>query len=256
VRPGGGGLGPYRVRTSWVTGGRTRGRDVRDVFVAHSDGGAWSAPVRVSDAPPYYDDWLPEVGVGPDGRAYVAWYDWRDTPASGCSAVSIVSLSRSIDGGGAWQRLGTVTDRPSDWSLTSSNLVPNQGDYIGLSADEQGIYVGWADARGESPDVYLARIDPSFAGPAPVPSPTVALQSLRPNPAPGAVTLGFAVTPGLPARLELWDVTGRRLQSQPLDAGGSTEVRFTPRPGLRSGVYLLRVVQGSVSASARLVIVR
>ncbi len=256
VGRGRGGNGPYRVRTGWLVLNDGRGRDARDVFAAYSDDGRiWSEPARVSDAPPWFDDWLPEVAVGSNGDAYVAWYDWRNTPASGCGMLSNVSLSRSTDGGGSWRWLGLLSDRPNDWSTVESNLVPNQGDYIGLFADSV-VCAGWADGRNGTPDAYFARFDPASLPTDRATPATVALSALRPNPASGAVSVTYAATPGLPARLELWDVGGRRLQDQVIDVPTSSgEVRFAPRPGLKAGVYLVRLVQGRASATARLAIV-
>jgi hypothetical protein len=152
----GGDLGPYRVRTGVVSPGPgDRGRDQRDVFVAWSDNGsAWSTPVRVNEDPPYFDNWLPEVGVSSFGTAFVIWYDWRDAPPSACGGSSHVYVARSEDAGPTWSTLGQLTDVPTAWTLVSSNLAPNQGDYLALFANEHGVYACWTDGRGGSPDIY------------------------------------------------------------------------------------------------------
>jgi len=149
--------GGYRIRTKFNVAGAERGRDHRDVFVTSSDNGsAWTTPVRVNVEPALFDNWLPEVAVSAEGRAYVAWYDWRDSPAARCGGVSQVYLARSDDGGGSWVQLGQITDAASDWTNSSSNLAPNQGDYISLYANEIGVYPAWADARDGDPDVYTS----------------------------------------------------------------------------------------------------
>jgi hypothetical protein len=87
-------------------------------------------------------------------------------------------------------------------------------------------------------------------------TPVVELAALRPNPTSGAVSVTYVATPGIPARLELWDVGGRRLQEQVIDTPASrAEISFIPHSGLRPGIYLVRIVQGGASASARLAIV-
>ena len=151
------GSGGYRFRTGVHLTGSERGRDQRDVFVNHSDNGtAWSAPTRVNNDPPYYDDWLPEVAVGGNGIPYVIWYDWRDSPPAVCGGWSHVYFARSDDGGTSWSEIGPVTDTQTDWTNTLSNIAPNQGDYLGLYANATAVYPCWADGRGGNVDVYLA----------------------------------------------------------------------------------------------------
>ena len=158
VTPGGfGSTGGYRLLTGTAERGAERGRDHRDLFIAHSDDGVeWSVPVRIDDDPPMFDDWLAEVAASPDGTVHAAWYDWRDGPVSMCGGVSNVYLSRSYDGGETWRELGSVSRSPTAWTEVGGNLEANQGDYIGLSATERGTFVGWGDGRLGAPDVYMA----------------------------------------------------------------------------------------------------
>jgi hypothetical protein len=151
-----GSLGGYHIFTKFSTTGTERARDHRDIFVTSSANGvsSWSTPVRVNGDPANLDDWLPEVAVSAQGKAYVAWYDWRDSVSTRCAGISNVYLARSDDGGGSWIEVGQVSDAPSDWTNNSSNLAPNQGDYISLYANEIGVYPAWADARNGDPDVY------------------------------------------------------------------------------------------------------
>ena len=153
--------GGYRIRTKFSVTGLERARDHRDVFVTSSANGTtgWSVPVRVNtDDAGHFDNWLPEIAVSGQGRLFVAWYDWRDSPVGQCGGVSHVYLARSDDGGGSWIPLGQVTDAQSDWTNSLSNLSPNQGDYIALYANENGVYPAWADVRNGDPDVYTAYI--------------------------------------------------------------------------------------------------
>jgi hypothetical protein len=149
--------GGYRIRTKFSVPGPERGRDHRDIFVTSSNNGtSWTVPLRVNQDAAYFDNWLPEVAVSGQGRVFVAWYDWRDSPAGRCGGLSHLYLARSDDGGGSWTQLGAVTDALSDWTNSSSYLAPNQGDYIALYANENGVYPAWADARNGDPDVYMS----------------------------------------------------------------------------------------------------
>jgi hypothetical protein len=152
-------IGNYRIRTSWHQPGGERSRDHRDVFVAHSDDGVtWSEPVRVNDDPPGYDNWLPEVAVATDGSAYVCWYDFHDAPIGTCGGVSHTYLSRSLDGGENWTSFGPVSSAQTIWSSVTSNLEPNQGDYIALATGPLGVYPVWSDGRNGDPDAFTSLV--------------------------------------------------------------------------------------------------
>jgi hypothetical protein len=153
------GSGSYRVITGNADQNGERGRDQRDVFLATSDDGAsWSTPVRLNEDPVGFDNWLPEVAVAPDGGVYATWYDFHDAPPSTNGGRSAVYLARSGDGGVTWTTLGAVTDALSAWSLGTSNIIPNQGDYIGLFANNAYVYPVWADMRFGNPDVMTGRV--------------------------------------------------------------------------------------------------
>jgi hypothetical protein len=147
------------VRTGFADRNGERGRDQRDVFVATStDATTWSTPVRLNESPIGFDDWLPEVTVAPDGGAYSAWYDFSAAPAPTNGGESGVVLSRSGDGGITWTLLGAVTDTLSRWSASTTNIEPNQGDYISLFANASYVWPLWADARRGNPDVFTGRV--------------------------------------------------------------------------------------------------
>jgi hypothetical protein len=92
----------------------------------------------------------------------VAWYDWHNSPAGRCGGLSHVYLARSDDGGASWLQVGQVTNVQSDWTNSSSFLAPNQGDYIALFANVNGVYPAWADVRPVppatigDPDVFVS----------------------------------------------------------------------------------------------------
>jgi hypothetical protein len=148
--------GGYRIRTLRGVSGGERGRDQRDVFVAWSDDGVtWSAPVRVNDDPVGYDDYLPEVAVGPDGRPYVSWFDFRDDPSGSRTEQAI---ARSDDGGAHWSANTRLSSAMGDFTAAAANLAPDMGDYAGLVAGGDALWAAWADARGANVDVWGARL--------------------------------------------------------------------------------------------------
>ncbi len=160
------GTGGYRISTAVHRNTPARSRDHRDVFVTFSDNGtAWSTPVLVNNDPGWFDNWLPELAVAGGsipayaGQVYVGWFDWRDAPASNCGGVSNLYMSRSGDGGGSWNSLGSISDAQSFWTSVTSNIAPNQGDYLGLFANGTAVWPAWADGRMGTPDIFTVRLD-------------------------------------------------------------------------------------------------
>jgi len=93
-----------------------------------------------------------------------------------------------------------------------------------------------------------------FVGEAWVESPAfgLAIASVRPNPAPGRFEVHFTHGGGAPARLELHDVTGRRVATRDLAAvAGRQSAMFDPPSTLPPGIYLLRLIQGGTRATAK-----
>ncbi|HYM80339.1 MAG TPA: T9SS type A sorting domain-containing protein [Candidatus Limnocylindria bacterium] len=157
------GTGAYTIDTGFNGAVTERSRDHRDVFTTTSTTGtSWTTPVRASDSPANRDDWLPDVGVSSAGKPYLAWYDWRDAPASICGSGSHTFLTRSEDGGVSWLPGSPVTDVRTDWTNIVSNIAPNQGDYICLFANNDAVYVAWSDGRNSDVDVFMGRVDLAF----------------------------------------------------------------------------------------------
>ncbi|MEO5988650.1 MAG: T9SS type A sorting domain-containing protein [Candidatus Eisenbacteria bacterium] len=152
-----GATGAYTIKTGSASNTGERGRDQRDVFVSYSDNGAtWATPVRVSQSPIGFDDWLPEVAVDANGRAYCSWFDFRDAAAATSGGQSNTYLAFSDDGGANWSETGATSDATSDWTNVVSNIAPNQGDYIALFANATNLYACWGDGRDGNPNVYVA----------------------------------------------------------------------------------------------------
>ncbi|HKQ59080.1 MAG TPA: T9SS type A sorting domain-containing protein [Candidatus Eisenbacteria bacterium] len=340
------GTGPYTISTGLNGAITERARDHRDVFVTSSDNGSsWSTPVRVNDDPARYDNWLPEIVVADIGRPYVIWYDWRDAPPSTCAGVSNVYLARSDDGGGSWTQLGPVTDAPTAWTTTYSNIAPNQGDHMALFGNTVMLHPAWTDGRHGDPDIFtvpipliVVPIAVSLAGtyaepglvrltwyaPAPdervatvyrragdqawsdlgrvvpdgtgrivfedravaagtrylyrlglrdgagetltdevavdVPlavAPELAIQHVRPNPSAREMWVSFSLPAGEAARLELLDISGRRVRERTVAGAGQQMVDLAAAGSrLAPGIYIVRLTQGPRSVVTRASVVR
>lgn len=153
----------YRVYTGiHVANANDHARDARDAAIASSaDGTAFGAATRPNDDPVGFDDWLPEVAVARDGMVYASWFDWRDLQAD-CGGSSNIYLTRSTDGGASWAANLRQTDQRSQWTFVSSNLAPNEGDYMGMYGGDL-LGVVWADGRSGDPNVYTTSLDPGYA---------------------------------------------------------------------------------------------
>lgn len=259
ISPNTGALGGYRLRTAFHTPGGERGRDHRDIFVSHSDDGVrWATPVRPNDDPPWLDDWLPEVAVGPSGTVALSWYDWRDAPDIFCNALSLTYLATSADGGVSWGANRAIADTPSPWSQVSSNLAPNQGDYLGLFANGDNLYLAWADGRNGDPDAYAA-VHSLALDPAPPPlTPALLLDRAWPNPTRGTLLVRFELPRAGRATLTLHDLAGREWRRVELSASGAGWQTADLEPGSRipPGLYFIHLVQGGDAASRKVVLVR
>src|SRR5262245_12505138 len=90
-----------------------------------------------------------------------------------------------------------------------------------------------------------------------VPALQLALVGIVPNPGPRATISAALVLPNSDAaRLELYDVSGRRVATQTVSGlpAGYHDVRLTAMASVRAGVYVLRLIQGGNSSSTKAVI--
>ena len=147
------------------------------------------------------------------------------------------------------------------------------GDQIGptLVADGAGgAIITWVDNRSGTVsstnyDIYAQDInaDCKLGGVVSVPALPIAanfaLSRVQPNPSVGELSVSFSLPDDTPASLEVYDLTGRRIESQLLGGlgAGAHSVSLIPR-GSRwaPGIYEVRLKQGSRSAFLKVAIVR
>ena len=84
------------------------------------------------------------------------------------------------------------------------------------------------------------------------------LAGLRPNPAPGNLSVAFSLPDGAPARLEILDLAGRHLMVREVGGlgAGNHLVRMDRAPGMGPGVYYVRLVRGAQTVTTRGVVLR
>ncbi len=140
-----------------------------------------------------------------------------------------------------------------------ASAVPNTGTWTWL-ADETGeglrLRVTTFDARGDSGASASGPVD--VRAPA-VPHPALALAPPRPQPARGAVTLTWSLPAPARVRLEIADVSGRRVRvlvDGPRDAGDGEagwDGRDERGARVRPGVYLVRFEADGARRERRIV---
>ncbi len=80
-----------------------------DIFAKSWDGGAWSAPVRLSEDP--RPDAFHDVATAHDGSFYVVWAGYRDSPSGGPPQSDI--MLRRFDGD-SWGEASNLTQSAQD----------------------------------------------------------------------------------------------------------------------------------------------
>ncbi len=135
-----------RLFATWDAG---RG-DGRDVFLARSDdgGATWSGPTPVAPRPGA--QFLPMVGVAPDGRVDVVFYDRSRDPSD---VTTEVALASSWDGGRSFTT-ATVSDRSFDSGIGfgSAQGLPMLGSQLAVVSEPDRSLAFWSDTRNASVD--------------------------------------------------------------------------------------------------------
>jgi hypothetical protein len=123
-----------RLYAAWETG--------RDVMLARSDdrGTSWTAPRRLG--PAAGGQFLPGVGVAPDGRVDVAYYDRSRDPGD---VLAEIVLASSSDGGRSFVSK-VISDQPFDSIVGSFNGDDVMlGSHVAVVAQAGTTTVVWPD---------------------------------------------------------------------------------------------------------------
>jgi len=147
------------------------------IFLSYSDnkGRTWSKPKPIAPALPAtgIKRFWPVVTIESGGNVDVVYYESQEKQATPdpndieCNnggrsgkASSLVDTYwvQSTDGGRTFKSPIKVSSKTSNWCSTTSNMVPNFGDYIGSASGGNHVFSVWADGRNGIPDVYFARI--------------------------------------------------------------------------------------------------
>ncbi len=207
--------------------------DSSDVFFSRStDGGrTWSKPKKVNDDLTTRNQFFPTMAVSPNGTIHVTWGDMRDDPDN---YRYHIYYTRSGDRGETFMENTRVTDYPSNPAYGIPFFV---GDYWGIAATDNDVYIAWTDSRAgfrgsPNQDIGFARLRA-------VRSPSIFISPPQ-GPAGQVVTIigdGFAAR----QREVFIEVDGVVISSFPTDSAGRfTATIFMPVSG--EGAHLIRAI--------------
>lgn len=131
----------------------------------------------------------------------------------------------------------------------------------GLMLAEPGAaLIGWTQLPSASSDAFVQRLADDVAVPTAVgpPAARLALRGFVRNPTTLDATVEFTLTDARPARLELFDVSGRLLARRDVGAmgAGSHRVRLGDGLSLRPGLLFARLVRGGEARTAKAALLR
>ncbi len=144
--------------------------DLEIFFRSSSDGGrTWSERLTVNDDGAKVHQVDPGIGVAPDGRIDVAWYDARHSPKVDLSVNSErgfqdVFYASSTDGGRTFSPNIRITDRSIDRSIgVFSNSIDSHHN-VGVASAPDAVFFAWQDSRNgnretHAEDIYAAAIE-------------------------------------------------------------------------------------------------
>jgi hypothetical protein len=195
-----------------------------------------------------YDPMIVSDGAG---GAIVTWYDFRNGTNYDIYAQRVNAAGEQM-----WTAGGVALCTAAN-SQVYPSIVPENG----------GAIIAWQDYRsGADSDIYAQNInDEGILGGAllPVLSSPIAtglsIIGVRPNPSFGDFTISFSLPDDTPAVLELYDLTGRRVESLSvgdLGPGAHSAALAQSVRSLPQGVYFVSLTQGGRRAFCRVAIAR
>ncbi len=167
------------------------------------------------------------------GQVRLTWHSSQD---------SMAATVYRCEAGAAWSVVGNIESDGTGQLVYEDDQVSSGARY--------GYRLGVVD-QGREVFVGEAWVDVPLAA-------ELALGGVRPNPASGELAVEFSLPDGAPARLEAYDLAGRRVAVREVGplGGGSHVVRLGERRRLSPGVYQLRLSRGERVLTARAVVVR
>jgi hypothetical protein len=150
-------------------------------------------------------------------------------------------------------------DHPADGlAVSPTNLRASASAVLGDGGE--GAFVAWRDDTNDFDRWLYLRLSyvkpPLSTGAPPAVGDRLALAPPSPNPTSDDVALRLVLPDASAARIEMMDVTGRRVREHTVQGAGEHHVRFTDLHALAPGVYVVRLAHAGGVRTARLVVAR
>ncbi len=209
------------------------GGDRSDVYFSKStDGGkTWREPKRVNDDLTLRNQFFPTLTVSPNGTIHIIWGDMRDDPNN---YRYHIYYTKSGDGGETFMENSRVSDYPSNPGRGIPIFI---GDYFGIAATNEDVYIVWTDSRsgevgGRNQDIAFARLRA-------IPKPSI---TLSPPEGPAGQTITIMGFNFAPRQREVFiEVDGVVISSVPTDDSGRFVAQiFMPVSG--EGAHTIRAI--------------
>jgi hypothetical protein len=223
----GAGFGPSALAVADLNGD-----GVTDAVVADGDTDEVSVLLGVSSGPVPALAAVASVDATPEGVRLV----WLASSGPGFTAT----VYRE-EPAGDWSALGlVVSDGSGQLTFEDRNVHPGTTYEYRLGQASRAGVVFFAQVTVQVPLVA-----------------TLSLAGARPNPSRGAVEVSFSLPDAAPARLEMFDVTGRRLLDREVGSmgPGAHLIVLEETRSLASGLYWLRMVRSDRTLVARAALV-
>lgn len=189
--------------------------------------------------------YYPTIASDDVGGAIVTWQDQR----SGAN-YDIYAQRVNTMGTAQWTGDGVVLSTAANDQLNPASV----------SDGAAGAIATWQDQRDGNADIYAQNVNADGTlGRATATVPRLALLSIQPNPSVGDLRISFSLVDFAPAMLELYDLTGRRIESQSvgsLGPGAHVTALSSRTLSLPPGIYCVRLTQGGRRTSSKVAIVR
>jgi hypothetical protein len=137
------------------------------LFTKSTDGGlTWSMPVKISEAPPSYNDpagqaFTPSVDVSPNGTIAVTYYTFQHTTGPSFLATDYYAITSS-NGGATWSAQLPLTASSFNGELAPVAGGPMIGDYEGLAHRGNTFVAAYevGNTPADPTDIQLATFTP------------------------------------------------------------------------------------------------
>lgn len=185
------------------------------------------------------------------GWAYVSWYK---IPGK---RFSDEIIAVKMDGSQSVERLCHIHSASQGCYRCEAHPVPSRDGTRVLFASDwaQDCGAGCGDSTDIKDYVVTHGVALGVDDPPTAPSP-LALNEIRPNPAGLAPFIDFSLESWEPARIELLDIAGRTVLQRELGSPGPGRhaLNLSASSGIRTGLYIVRLMQAGRSVSSKVVL--